>query len=293
READGMPTDREATIRELARAHDLDISGTVTVNELGADFQVAIAEAADGLSWVLRIPRRPDAANRAAVDGRFLSAIAPHLSVAAPEWQIRTAELIAYPFLPGDPGLTIDERGGPGGTSTSSPPSMRPRSGTSSPNSTPSIRRWCAHPRALPAEARQRKREGIDRVVSEFEVAPELSRLWGQWLDDDSYRPTFTTVTHGEVHPDHQLVDGPADLSSLDWTTAAISDPARDFMFPGQGSRPRPSKRRSPATCKPVVESGRDSATPALSSLRPPRSNSACSRCRQEIPSFCQRREPN
>src|SRR5699024_7315341 len=76
READGMPTDREATIRELARAHDLDISGTVTVNELGADFQVAIAEAADGLSWVLRIPRRPDAANRAAVDGRFLSAIA-------------------------------------------------------------------------------------------------------------------------------------------------------------------------------------------------------------------------
>ena len=98
-----MPTDREATIRELARAHGLEISGTVSVNELGLDFQVAIAEAADGLSWVLRIPRRPDAANRAAVDGRFLSAIAPHLSVAAPEWQIRTAELIAYPFLPGDP----------------------------------------------------------------------------------------------------------------------------------------------------------------------------------------------
>ena len=108
-----MPTDREATIRELARAHGLDISGTVTVNELGLDFQVAIAEAADGLSWVLRIPRRPDAANRAAVEGRFLSAIAPHLSVAVPDWQIHTAELIAYPLLPGDPGLTIDERGGP------------------------------------------------------------------------------------------------------------------------------------------------------------------------------------
>src|SRR5699024_12560720 len=80
REAEGMPTDREATIRELARAHGLDILRTVTVNELGLDFQVAIAEAADGLSWVLRIPRRPDAASRAAVEGRFLSAIAPHLS---------------------------------------------------------------------------------------------------------------------------------------------------------------------------------------------------------------------
>src|SRR5699024_11181895 len=108
-----MPTDREATIRELAGAHGLEISVTVSGNELGLGFQVAIAEAADGLSWVLRIPRRPDGANRAAVEGRFRSAFAPHLSVGGPDWQIHTAELIAYPLLPGDPGLTIDERGGP------------------------------------------------------------------------------------------------------------------------------------------------------------------------------------
>src|SRR5699024_6386505 len=108
-----MPTDREATIRELARAHGLDISGTVTVNELGLDFQVAIAEPADGPSWLPRTPRRPEAATRSVVEGRFLSAIAPHLSVAGPDWQIHTAKLIAYPLLPGDPGLTINERGAP------------------------------------------------------------------------------------------------------------------------------------------------------------------------------------
>src|SRR5699024_12451213 len=115
REAEGMPTDREATIRELARAHGLDISGTVTVNELGLDIQVAIAAAADGLSWVLRIPKRPDAANRAAVEGPFLNTIAPHLSVAVQHWQIHTSELIAYTLLPDEPYNSLAQIDGPRG----------------------------------------------------------------------------------------------------------------------------------------------------------------------------------
>src|SRR5699024_8868745 len=108
-----MPTDREATIRELARAHGLDISATVTVNELGLDFQVAIAEAAGRPSGVRRSPRRPDAANRGAGAGRLLSAIAAQLSAAVPDWQSHTAELIASPRPPGEPGWTTAGRGGP------------------------------------------------------------------------------------------------------------------------------------------------------------------------------------
>ncbi|MDN5661218.1 MAG: aminoglycoside phosphotransferase, partial [Brevibacterium aurantiacum] len=91
-----MPiTSTDATaIRELAQDHGLDIvPETIAVNEIGLDFQVAIAEAVDGQSWVLRIPRRPDVTDRAAVEGRFLSAIAPHLSVAVPDWRVHTAEL--------------------------------------------------------------------------------------------------------------------------------------------------------------------------------------------------------
>src|SRR5699024_323554 len=253
-----------------------------------------------------------------------------------------TAELIAYPLLPGDPGLTIDERGGPRWHFDVESPEYAASLGNflaELHTVDPALVRDSGIPELSPAEVRQHKREDIDRVVSEFEVAPELSRRWNQWLDDDSYWPTFTTVTHGEVYPAHQLMDGPTNLSILDWTTAAISDPARDFMFhrasvsaavfeatmshpltqwtarptsasatgrplpsatrpetscsTGQASRPRSSKRRSPTMCKPVVESGRDSPTTALSSIRPPPSNSACLRCRQEIPSFCQRREPN
>src|SRR5699024_1005619 len=216
----------------LARA--LDTPGPLTVNELRPAFQVATAEAADDLSWVLRTPRRPDAASRAAVEGRFLSAIAPHLSVAVPDWQIHTAELIAYPLLPGDPGLTIDERGGPRWHFDVESPEYAASLGNflaELHTVDPAQVRDSGSPELSPAEEWQRKREDIDRVGSKFEGAPELSRRWDQWLDDDSYWPTFTTVTHGEVYPAHQLMDGPTNLSILDWTTAAISDPARDFMF--------------------------------------------------------------
>lgn len=89
------------SITELAAAHALVIDpGTIAVNELGLDFRVAIAQADDGKSWVLRIPRRPDVTARADVEGRLLARIAPRLDVAVPDWRIHTADLIAYPLLP-------------------------------------------------------------------------------------------------------------------------------------------------------------------------------------------------
>lgn len=229
-----MPTDR-STIRDLARAHDLHITAdSIVINELGLDFQVAIAEAVDGGSWVLRIPRRPDASARAAVEGRFLTAIAPHLSIAVPDWQIHSEDLIAYPLLPGSPGLTIDDGGAPQWHFDLESPEYAASLGSvlaELHTVDPAAVRDSGIPEYSPAEVRQRKRDDIDRVAAEFEVAPTLLRRWTAWLDDDSYWPTFTTVTHGEVYPAHQLMDGDVNLSILDWTTAAIGDPARDFMF--------------------------------------------------------------
>ncbi|MCF2571232.1 macrolide 2'-phosphotransferase [Brevibacterium sp. UCMA 11754] len=232
-----MPTDssQTTTIRELASTHGLDIDPeTINVNELGLDFQVAIAEAVDGQSWVLRIPRRPDVTDRAAVEGRFLRAIAPHLSVAVPNWQIHTEDLIAYPLLPGAPGLTIDDQGQPqwhfdveSGEYIQSLTDFLAELHSVD----PALVRSSGIDEFSPAEVRQRKRDDIARVVAEFDVAQSLRERWAAWLDDDAFWPTFTTVTHGEVYPAHQLMDGARNLSILDWTTAAIGDPARDFMF--------------------------------------------------------------
>lgn len=229
-----MPTDRTG-IRELALAHGLDIAAdSISVNELGLDFRVAIAEAVDGRSWVLRIPRRPDAADRAAAEGRFLAAIAPHLSIAVPQWKIHSADLIAYPLLPENPELTIDEHGQPQWHFDVESPEYAESLGSvlaELHTVDPSVVRDSGIPVLSPAEVRQRKREDIDRVAAEFEVAPNLRRRWTEWLDDDSCWPPFTTVTHGEVYPAHQLMDGPINVGILDWTTASIGDPARDFMF--------------------------------------------------------------
>lgn len=232
-----MPADSAAStaILELASDHGLDIvPQTITINELGLDFQVAIAEAVDGQSWVLRIPRRPDVTDRAAVEGRFLRAVAPHLSVAVPDWQIHTENLIAYPLLPGEPGLTIDDQGQPQWHFDVEAEEYAQSLGDFFAELhavDPEVVRDSGIAEHSPAEVRQRKRDDIARVVAEFDVAQSLLNRWSAWLDDDSYWPTFTVVTHGEVYPAHQLMEGTKNLSILDWTTAAIGDPARDFMF--------------------------------------------------------------
>ncbi|SMX67902.1 macrolide phosphotransferase [Brevibacterium sp. 239c] len=244
------------TILKLASDHGLDIvPETVTVNELGLDFQVAIAEVVDGQSWVLRIPRRPDVTDRAAVEGRFLQAIAPHLSVAVPNWRIHTKDLIAYPLLPGDPGLTIDGQGQPQWHFDVEAKEYVYSLGDFLAELhlvDPSIVRASGIEERSPAEVRQRKRDDIARVVAEFDVAPSLQDRWGAWLDDDSFWPTFTVVTHGEVYPAHQLMDGARNLSILDWTTATIGDPARDFMF----HHASVSAEAFDATVKRYVEKG-------------------------------------
>lgn len=243
-------------IRELAQAHGLDIvPETIAVNELGLDFQVAIAEAVDGQSWVLRIPRRPDVTDRAAVEGRFLSAIAPHLNVAVPDWRVHTAGLIAYPLLPGEPGLTIDDQGQPQWHFDVEADEYAQSLGdflAELHTVDPAVVRASGITEHSPAEVRQRKRDDIARVVAEFDVARSLRDRWNAWLDDDSYWPTLTVVTHGEVYPAHQLMAGARNLSILDWTTAAIGDPARDFMF----HHASVSARTFDATVKRYVDNG-------------------------------------
>src|SRR5699024_11912363 len=81
---------------------------------LGPDFRAAIAPAAAGQAWVLRPPRRPAVLAPAAVEPELLRLVGPHLATAVPDWRIRTPELIAYPLLPGTPGLSMD----PDGTTT-------------------------------------------------------------------------------------------------------------------------------------------------------------------------------
>lgn len=222
-------------IRDLAAAHGLEINpSTIVLSELGLDFRVAIAEATDERSWVLRIPRRPDAAERARVEGRLLAAVAPHLSFSVPDWQIHTDELIAYPLLPGAPGLRLDDEGQPRwhfdvestGYAHSLGDVLAELHAIDA-----EVVRESGIPVESPAEVRARKHEEIAAVAAEFDVAQGRLDRWLHWLGDDRYWPEWTTVTHGEIYPAHQVMEGPTILGLLDWTTASVGDPARDFAF--------------------------------------------------------------
>lgn len=72
------------------------------------DFQVVFAEDENGISWVLRRPRRPDVIERGANEGKVLNLVRQHLQFSVPEWKINSPELIAYPKVPGIQAASID-----------------------------------------------------------------------------------------------------------------------------------------------------------------------------------------
>jgi macrolide phosphotransferase len=82
-----------------------------------------------------------------------------------------------------------------------------------------------------PAEVREQWRRDIATVTADFDVDGGLRHRWAAWLAEDSYWPDFSVLTHGEIYPAHTLVVDEEITAVLDWTTASVGDPARDFAI--------------------------------------------------------------
>ncbi|MCC3269163.1 macrolide 2'-phosphotransferase [Arthrobacter gengyunqii] len=221
----------------LAASHGLQVSADgATLNEAGLDYRVVMASDATGRRWVLRIPRRTDVSQSMAGEVRILNLVAPVLAaegIAVPDWQIIAPDLIAYPALPGAPGLTLSGTGEILWHMDPASPDYAARLGSLL---------ACLHSlgaaeaRAAgvevrsPGQVRQAWRDDISRVSAEFTVAPALSTAWQNWLEDDTCWPEETVMTHGEIYPAHVLFDENGVITGiLDWTTARVDDPARDL----------------------------------------------------------------
>lgn len=228
------PADLEELLA-LAAEHDLDLVGdSLRTEEVGLDFRVVFARSRDGQDWVLRIPRRAEVLPRAAIEGRLLAFLVPQLEVAIPDWRISTERLIAYPLLPGTPGLTVRGDG-----------TVDWHLDMTSIEYARSLGAFIAQlhavdpvaaaelgiPSRSPAQVRESWRADLARVAEGFEIAPALRERWETWLAEDSYWPDRSVLTHGEIYPGHTLVRGERLSAVLDWTTSAVGDPARDFMF--------------------------------------------------------------
>lgn len=220
----------------LAARHGLELdTSTMTLEEVGLDFRVGIARTSTGETWVLRIPRRAGMDAQIAAEGAILDFVAAQGIVAVPRWTIRSSELIAYRAVQGDPGLKIDAEG-----------QLHWRLDPSSLRYAEAFGALLAklhgvdveRARAVgveveaPGEVRARWRRDIAKVSAEFSVASELRERWQAWLDDDSYWPAWSVFSHGELYPAHVLIDAHEAITGvIDWSTAKVSDPARDFAF--------------------------------------------------------------
>ncbi|WNZ65242.1 macrolide 2'-phosphotransferase [Myxococcus sp. MxC21-1] len=230
------PTDAPQLV-ELAGHHGLKLKpDTLSVNEAGLDYRVVMARDVEDTPWVLRIPRREDVSAKLADEKKILDFIGPRLGVAVPRWHVAHRDLIAYPALPGRPGLTLD------------PASGEPvwHFDRESPVYARQFGQLLARMHAIdvedarraglivetPDQVRANWASDIARIKQAFDVAPALLQRWERWLGDDSYWPRFVTLTHGEMYPAHVLL-APDDTITgvLDWTTAKVGDPARDFVF--------------------------------------------------------------
>ncbi|PZU40390.1 MAG: aminoglycoside phosphotransferase, partial [Arsenicicoccus sp.] len=194
-----------------------------------------MAQTPTGERWVLRVPRRTDVSEGMAAESRILGLVGPVLAahqVAVPDWRVCAADLIAYPALPGTPGLTLT-------------PDKQPVW-----HMDPADRGYAEHLGRLlarlhsitaeqaasagvevrtPTQVRDSWAADIGRVREEFTVAPSLSDTWDAWLDDSCW-PERTVMTHGEIYPAHVLLDDHGTITGvLDWTTARVDDPARDL----------------------------------------------------------------
>ncbi len=221
----------------LAASHGLQVSAEgAAVNEAGLDYRVVMASDATGRRWVLRIPRRKDVSEGMAGEVRILDLVAPVLAaegIAVPDWQIKSPDLIAYPALPGAPGLTLSATGEILWHMDPASPDYAARLGSLL-ACLHSLGAAEAGPAGVdvrsPEQVRQAWRDDFARVSAEFTVAPALSEAWQNWLEDDTCWPEETVMTHGEIYPAHVLFDESGAITGvLDWTTGRVDDPARDL----------------------------------------------------------------
>ncbi|MBX3246861.1 MAG: macrolide 2'-phosphotransferase [Myxococcales bacterium] len=232
--ARGPHATASAAIIALARERGLCIVGELTIDDVGLDFRVATARDDEGKSWILRIPRREDVGGKIVKEARTLAFLSKRLSVAVPDWQIVTNELVAYPRLDDSTALSFDPE----------THEVTWHVDRSSPAYTESLATALVELHGIaveeakaaglscstPEQARSAAAESLDAVKRELGLDPALERTFRAWLDDDSSWPERSTLVHGDLYAGHTLVGTSGRVTGIiDWTEAEVSDPSIDF----------------------------------------------------------------
>jgi aminoglycoside phosphotransferase (APT) family kinase protein len=196
----------------------------------GMDYDVAVVTDDQQRRWVVRAPRRTAAAVAVDAEARLLPLLARHLPVPVPQPAGRArlpegGSCLVYPYLPGRSLRVVDLVAGSVlsaeiGRAIAALHEIDPQQ---------------LDDAGLVAytgdEYRQRRLSDIDRAAATGHVPTGLLARWERELEDPSRWHFVPTVVHGDLAPEHVLVDRGAVSGLIDWGDACVADPADDLAW--------------------------------------------------------------
>jgi macrolide phosphotransferase len=218
--------------------------------ENGWDSRVLHAADGEGRPWIFRFPRRDEVAGEMAGERRLLRLLRGRLGVAVPEWQVDAVVdgqlVVGYPTLPGHPAAYEPEGTGDFRYVIPLPP---PRDYART-LAAALVRLHSVEVAAVAdglgtavptARAIRDDHAGLlRRCAATFPEGAALADQWESQLADDGLWDFAPTLRHGDVHPEHTMVDDRARLTGIiDWTDSGLGDPAADFVDPRFAFGPR------------------------------------------------------
>jgi aminoglycoside phosphotransferase (APT) family kinase protein len=226
----------------LAAARGAGLEVTTTAADLdrsGLDFLVVHGRDADGTPWIVRTPRRAEVAAAATVEARVLSLVRGPLaglaSVEVPHWRFHSAEVIAYPRLPGTPAISLETGAPVWNLDAADPGEAFLDSLALALVALQSIPAEAARLAELPVKPLDEERASYARSIEATRAALGASDAavarWQAWLASASW-PEHLALVHGDLHPGHLLIDERGALTGiLDWTEGHLGDPSTDLAM--------------------------------------------------------------
>lgn len=196
----------------------------------GMDFDTAIVTDDQQRRWVVRAPRRTAAAVALDVEARLLPLLGRYLPVPVPQPAGRAAlpeggECLVHPYLPGRP-IRVDDLGAGSalaaqvGRTIAAVHEIEPRALDDA-----GLATYTAE------EYRLRRLSDVDRAARTGQVPAPLLARWERALEQVAHWRFATTPVHGDLAPEHVLVDGGTVSGVIDWGEACVADPADDLAW--------------------------------------------------------------